>query len=270
MRLLRPLEASVVPRDFVLARVRGRRRGLPGRRESEPWVAVLAETRWLYRRLDPGWRRELGPLLSLLEIRQLGNALRRRRGGDAAGCAAALAGTLLAVELVTPLAGEMTEAQLVAALAEHCGLGFVAGLREFEAHLTDRVLTAAAAAARNPAVQLVIAGLIDGRNLLTVQKQLRWDGPEPSLLPGGEVPARRLAALWRQGEVTAVAALAQRRFGLAATGAAWAQQVPAALGQRLRRLGPDPLEFSLLLESLCRYLVSAPAGAETGMAEATP
>lgn len=266
MRLLRPIEESVVPRDFLLARVRGRW----GRAEraAEAWPALLAEARWLYRRLDPGWRRELAPLLSLLEIRQLGNALRRRRGGDTAGGAAALAGTLLAEELVTPVAGELSEAQLLAVLAAGCGLGPVSGLRDFEARLSDAVLTTTAASTHDPALQLVVAGLIDGRNLLTLQKQLRWDGLAPTLLAGGTLPARRLAALWRQGDRAAVAALARRRFGLAG-GGTWMEQLPAALRLRLHRCSPDPLEFALLLASLGRYLVAVPVGAEVAMAEAT-
>lgn len=268
MQLLRPIKASVVPRDFLLARLRGRR-PQPGR-PGVDWPALLDEARWLYRRLGPAWRRELVPLLTLLEIRQLGNALRRRRGGDFSGCAAALAGTLLAVELVTPVAGKLTEAQLLAVLGERCGLGPVADLREFETRLTDKLLTTTAVARHDPALQLAVAALIDGRNLLTVQKQLRWDGPEPIPLPGGTLPTRRLAALWRQGDMAKVTALAQRHCGLAPTGGPWLEQLPAALGLRLRRCSPDPLEFALLLTSLCRYLVAAPAAAEGRMAEATP
>src|SRR5512133_1895051 len=117
--LLREIDDLGAPRDWLLARLRGRRARLLNQPlASDPWSVALAEGRWLYPRCDRSWRRQCAPLLALLEVRRLGSALRFCQGGDRPAAAAALAGSLLCAPLLHLLEAELTPDGRLRALAQ--------------------------------------------------------------------------------------------------------------------------------------------------------
>lgn len=252
--LLRSLDGPGLPRAYLLARLHGRR----GKRLSgnDRWQALRAELRWLLPQLDPGWRGELEALLALFEARTLATALRLQLAGDGESARRALTGTLLRPEFGQLLAQGPPE-RLPTRLAECCGLlprktrsAALASARQVEALLYDRILTDGVTKCREQAMRQLLKSLIEARNLLALDKALRWGGTTaPELLAGGHASLAQLQRLWARRDRQALQRLG-RSLGGEMLASGWIEQLPPLLLRRLRREAVDPLSFAALLALL--------------------
>jgi hypothetical protein len=251
--LLCHFEGMGRPRDYLLARLHGRRgRRVHGR---DQWQELRVQLRWLLPQCDPLWRAELAPLLELLEARTLATALRLRLAGDDDGARRQLHGTLLRPELCTLLARAQPPA-LPERLAGACGLLAKhtqlapPQARRLEADLYDRTLAAGVARGRDPALRELFATLIEARNLLVASKALRWgEEAPPQFLAGGRTAVTRWRRLWQRRDSAGLARVG-RTLGVEVLESDWLSQLAPLLLCRLRRTAVDPLSLAALLALL--------------------
>lgn len=254
--LLRPIDGPGWPRDYLLARVHGNLAQLPAAPAGDPWPPLLAAGRRLYPVLDPDWRREFGPLAALLEVRALATALRLQQGDG--NSTPSLLGSLLHPQLLAAVGKGLP------ALTSVLGLPPDTDIRALEATLFDRELLRGRASCREPALQLLLQSLIDLRNLLAVQKALRWGSEAlPSLLAGGATRVSRWENAWRRRSPSELQHLAERL----APGdhGEPPSRLLADLGRTLARRARDPLDAAVLLHYGWQ-LRRAPALATVGRA----
>jgi hypothetical protein len=246
--LLRDMPAGV-PADCLLARIRGRRSFLVrdwdrllARQPSAalppaPWRWTISgaegwaleslqqECFWVFSRMDEQLRRVMAPFFWLAELRTLAVCLRFLTGEGmvsdgllkrsllsnsirgllrkAVGCAEAAAG------LEDLLAGY---GPCYAGLADSYRTG---GTGALEAALYEKSLQCMSRSPAHPQMRCYIALVIDGRNLTTLAKRLRWRlSTIPPLLEGGSLPPSRLAALFRRRDSAGLLQLAMRLGGV--------------------------------------------------------
>lgn len=245
--LLRDMPSGV-PADSLLARIKGRRSFLvrdwdrliarqplaamppaPWRRDPSgaagwPLQALQHEYFWTFSRMDEPLRRATATFFWLEEVRTLAVCLRLLGGGaadltgllersllangirellrKADGCAAAVAG------LSAVLAGYDPH---FAGLADTYRTG---GPGALEAALYEISLRRLARMPLHPTMRRYIELEIDGRNLTTAAKRLRWKLVTiPPLLEGGVIPLPRLAELFRRGDAAGLRRQAMRLGG---------------------------------------------------------
>ncbi len=279
MSLLQWPESDGYPRDYLLSRLRVRRRDLlsaPAAQIAGPtseegaWPAFRRECAWVFRQMEVSWRQDFAPVLVTWEIPVLLRAVRVIRQGDRSMLEALFRDSLLSRRWQTALGrcrdGAEAANVATAALSEETpALGDVEavyrreGGRRFEQELVDRFLGAPCQGRPLAVVGAYFRAAIDSRNLLRLAKHQRWELGAPALLFGGELAVGELEVLWRQRDLAAV----MRRA------AAWAGDVePKGWGslsvllergllRRARIWGQDPLQPGVVLDYLCRCRLRA-------------
>ena len=205
------------PSDFLLARLRGRRRELADvgssrqREPGDPWFLLQAELCWLYKTMNRRMRREFGFCFLYFELRRLLNALRRLSGRSREGLVQLASQSLLNRDLIRQLqmADEVVDAVrlLDALLEQKSGVApqlenILAdqGYQQMEEQLTNLFYITVVKQTRVPALQEYFGNLIDLHNLLSILKTRRWKLPEPAtVLAGGTHTPEQWHALLRTG-----------------------------------------------------------------------
>ena len=199
-RLLFEPKSEGYPADFLLARIRGRRRSSfdvsvgRSREPLEPWSILQTELYWLFKTMNRTMRREFSFCFLYFELRRLLTALRRLSGRSREGIAQLAVQSLLNRDLLRQLqnADDVVEAvrllditleqetsQLETVLAEQ-------GYRQMEEHLLEMFFTAGVKQARGEVLRGYFRDLIDLHNVLSILKGRRWKLPESdSVLSGG-------------------------------------------------------------------------------------
>ena len=230
MELLRDMSGRGYPREYLLARIKGRRSYLvydwqallgssdphaamppyPGRQgavpatEEEVWSGLLRELAWLYSQMEITTRSAFAPLFLYLELRTVILCLRLRLAGNGAGCRELLRFTLLSARVQGMLLAEHDAQTVVGELADL----FVpvaepfkllprayrekgaAGLEEL---LTTVYLEQAATSRLHPALHEFFLRLIDVRNVITLAKYRRWSiATPPCFIKGGNLKSTLL------------------------------------------------------------------------------
>jgi hypothetical protein len=123
-----------------------------------------------------------------------------------------------------------------------------------ETRLVGGMLEQSLRMAREPVVIMALRGFIDLRNLLAVLRHWRWQLRQPPpLLSGGEVNTRLLTRVSLNRDQVAFGRLAARLSSggpLELEPRAAERRLLTGLGHRLRRVGRDPLEVGVVLDTL--------------------
>jgi len=258
--------------DQLFVRLRCRRAALaagapPGRQQSEgPWRTWRRELAWTYDRLTPVLRRELDPVFSGEELGQLLQSLRFLAAGDRAAARRCLRESLLAEPLQRLLADapdvdtalrRLDDQPLRATLVRR-------RLREIygdqgpggvEQALLAGLLLHGCHRGGTAAVRGYFGELIDMRNLLAIDRHLRWRLTlPPDWLNGGRFTPRSLARLWQQRSPQQLEQVVSRLAGPTSSPSEDAEtRLWAGLGHRLRVAGRDPLDSTQFLDYLVRW-----------------
>ncbi|MDT8440174.1 MAG: hypothetical protein RQ723_00760 [Desulfuromonadales bacterium] len=277
MQLLNPLPPSDLPAEALYARLRSRRAGLrtaPLPDGIEP-VTVETELRavlnWVFRRMDRRLRRQLGPYLEIVAMRQLILWLRYRLAKETPP-AAVQRSTLINLALLDRLETidaplrlvETLEALLAADYPLVDGLGetwLKQGPGGVEQQLGRGILEHGRAQVRQPTVRQLILGLIDLRNVLTIVKSWHWQVRAiPRLVAGGELAGDELLRVWQRQDRRRLSRLVSRVAGHR-TDSGQPRGIEKALldglTRRLQRAGRDPLSPALVLDYLWLCQVQA-------------
>ena len=278
MPLLQSPEGGGYPRDYLLSRLRARRRELLGDRRTPvepasaeaPWRAFRRECAWVFRQMDARWRQDFTPLLTYWELPGLVRAIRFIRQGEGLTQEALFPDSLILGRWQRTVSecrdGAEAAAAALAALSEEspalAGLEAIyrrEGGRRFEEELMDRFLVAPGRGRLRGVVGDYFKALVDRRNLLRLAKHQRWGLESPVLLPGGELARTALEALWRQGDLTMSLRCAAAWAGEAAPEDWRTLSVVLERGllRRLRRWGRDPLQAGVVLDYLGRCRLRA-------------
>ena len=205
------------PSDFLLARLRGRRRELADvgssrqRELVDPWSLLQDELCWLFKNMNRKMRQEFGYCFLYFELRRLLNALRRLSGRSREGLTRLAVQSLLNRDLTRQLQAveEVVDAvrlldvlleqesgvapQLENILAEQ-------GYRQMEEQLTNLFFLAVVKQTQSPALRGYFGSLIDLHNLLSILKARRWKLSETAtLLAGGAHSPEQWQVLLRVG-----------------------------------------------------------------------
>lgn len=258
--------------DYLYARIRCRRAGLDtaGLPQQagcgKPRQTLLAEYRWVYLQAGPRLRRQLVPIFEYFELRLLVVALRYLAAGADSALHAQLRQSLFAADVIKSVE---TSAQVYGALdrlqqnyaAEY---PFFSGLTAtylrqgpggLEQALIGGCLQHAATKCRNDSVKRFLCYLLDMRNLLALQKHLRWQvAVAPLLFSGGELEIPALNKIWKEQDAAALhrqMQLLSRRRELPPVldGEDYLLQ---AMTTRLRREGRAPLQLGVVIDYLWR------------------
>lgn len=260
--LLRDDVRSGYPREFVLARLRGRRAALAGvpvapaphdqRADERIWGGFLGELGWLFRAMDRRLREETAPLFMLFEIKTIVLCLRNAELDRTEVQRHLLDRSLLSASLRGILAQRRHVGATVAALGG--ALGGVSGAfldldaRYFETGLKGcedalmRVYLEAVAGAKVPApTRHFLHRFIDLRNLMALYKHQRWDIKGPIILiRGGTIETAVFREVVVHEDRADLDRLIARATGIQLTGAASELAVESrlmrAFGSELRRL----------------------------------
>ena len=288
--LLRDMPVGV-PDDCLLARIRGRRAFLvkewdplllsPGQLAALPaapwrpempsghagriWRALQREYAWVWGCMEETLRRAVLPLFWLAEVRTLAIWLRRRTGGRDSG-EDLLEGSLLTDGLKRKLRGATGVAAAVELLAKALVASEPAfarlpetyrrgGTGAVEETLTDISLQRFAAVPHHPVMDRFVSLLIDGRNLASLAKQLRWHLPSLlPFLPGGSIRLSTLEGLFARRDAAGTAQLAARLAGGEGGGEGGAVErwVREAQGRALHRMVRQPDVVAAVIDYLWR------------------
>lgn len=282
MTLLSRQAFNGYPDEYLLARLKGRRAGLGGGRQSkaaaggmtdaEAWDPMSSEFRWVYRQMNEGLRQTFAPLFLWFELRTIILCLRFRRGGERGKAAGLLPASLLAKPVQQAMTDDGEPAAvmdalsgLLTAVAEpYRGLGAIyreRGGREHEQRLVTLYLERMTDLPLHPVLREFFRALIDLRNLATLAKQLRWQLHEPqAFIRGGEITTERLGKVLAEENTAGLAALLAALPDMGAPPATPLdpeQQLFGWLTAKVRRLGRDLLGVGLVLDYLWRCFVEA-------------
>lgn len=290
MELLRDVTGRGYPREYLLARIRGRRRllvgdwgallatpdplaaiaALPYRQEPAPskeaeiWSGMLREFAWLYAQMEQGTRLTFAPLFLYFELRTVVLCLRQRLAGDGGNCAQLLRFTLLSPQVQRVL---QAEHDTPAAISELSGLfaglalpfkGVRQAYREhgmagFEERLATVYLEQVTNGRLHPVLGEFFRRLIDVRNAITLAKHRRWRiTAPPCFIKGGSIKDTLLLEAAREAEGSAMRAILLRLTGTEADLAAG--NLESILLGRLTRLvhsmGREPSGIGCILDYL--------------------
>ena len=297
MRALLRIMPDGVPDDCLLARLKGRRAFLVSdwdRLEqlpepldgltAAPWRAgvPLRGEGWEHRALQQeyarvfGWLREplrrlLAPFFWLAEVRTMGICLRTRAGGGTIN-QDMLRFSLLCDPMRRLFGAPAGMAETVAHMAE-----ILVSREPAWAVLPDVYRTNGAGALEtalnsislqrrripdHPVVRQGIALAIDGVNLTSLAKALRWKlATPPRLLPGGTLRPSTLNALAERGDRAGLARMAAGLGGHGQEGAPddLERTVARAQQRALLRLARDPSGIGVIISYLWRCRLEASA-----------
>jgi vacuolar-type H+-ATPase subunit C/Vma6 len=297
MELLRDMTGRGYPRDYLLARVKGRRCYLVGdwqallnapdplgavgaapfrpgpvpATEEEIWSGSLCEFAWLYSQMEKETRVIFAPLFLYFELRTVILCLRQRLAGDGRGCAELLRFTLLSPKVRRVLQAESDLPTAVGELSKlfACLAQPFKGLRQayrkqamagFEERLTTLYLEHAVNSPLHPALGEFFLRLTDLRNVLTLAKHRRWRITAlPSFIRGGSIKDTLFIEAAKEKEGTLAAALVLRLLGT--EGDLGAENLESVLLSRLTRLvrrqGREPDGIGCILDYLWRSAMEA-------------
>lgn len=258
--------------DQLFVRLRCRRAALrsgapPGWQPADtPWRAWRRELSWVYQHLPPGLRRELEPVFAREELRQLLQGLRFLAASDPSAARHSVSESLLAAELTQLLANapdvesalrRLDQLPLRAALVTEPLLGIYRdqGPGGVEQALLGGLLQRGSRQGRTAGVRGYFRYLIDMRNLLGIDRHLRWRlAQPPAWLDGGSLGPQRLSRLWQQRNPQQLEEAVTRLAGPEAGSAGDPEaRLWAGLGHRLRAAGRDPLSSDLVLDYLVAW-----------------
>ncbi len=258
MKLLAPTIPSELPKEALLARLRGRR-AATFRSDGPPSEEV---TDWVCRHMNIRLQRALAPCLELLAMRTLIIALRHALAGEQPPEAIQrdplLAGPLLRLAS----AGHASET-LVAKLEEALGddYPFTIGLKKIhrqqgpggvEQQLVSGFLQHGLAHARDLTVRWLLRDLVDLRNGLAIMKHWQWQVDLlPALIGGGKLPPEVLQRLFSNADRDRLAQLLGAP-GATANVAALERALLLKLTWKLRQAARDPLSLAVVLDFLWR------------------
>ena len=243
--------------------------------DGAPRELLKREYAWLYRQLNARLRRQLLPLFEAAELRTLILCLRYLAAEDRSAMEDLLRLSLLAPPLKRELRVATRVTPLVTALERRLGdtrpeFQGVAktylrqGPGGLEQALLGGHLQAALERCRLPVLKMVLAYLIDVRNLLGLYKHLRWQVPlTPPLLIGGEVGPAVAGKLWQAQDMPQLLAFLRKFAGQRGDPEAVGVEefLLQGLAARLRRAGRDPLQPALVVDYLWRcYLATREQG----------
>lgn len=258
--LLRDDAGRGYPREYVLARLRGRRAALIGAAPPAPprdgtdehiWRGFLEEQAWLFRQMDEGLREANAPLLGLFEMKTIVLCLRNASLDRVAVQQRLLERSLLSAELRDILGQRRQVGAIVAALGGALGglsrafleidsRYFEAGLRGCEDALMRVYLEAVTGTRVAPPARAFLTRFIDLRNVMALYKHLRWDLKGPVvLIGGGTIDTPVFRDVVAREDRDALDALIARATGIRLTAApseiGIETRLLAALGNELRR-----------------------------------
>jgi len=218
MMLLTEPTSAGYPAEYLVARLRGRSKAyFSDWRSLAAGTAALADQgpegfsglaallRWCFQQMERSLREAFASLLFVLESRTIILCLRFIKAGDFSGIEALLRESLLGPGLRRALLAEWPFDQRLATLAAALAaadrhfavlpetVGRPGGLPLFEQHLTVAALNRMAARSLPSLLKKFANHLVDCRNLLAVNKFLRWQEEQPPLLAeGGLIPQQKL------------------------------------------------------------------------------
>jgi vacuolar-type H+-ATPase subunit C/Vma6 len=297
MELLRDMAGRGYPRDYLLARIKGRRRYLVGdwrallaapdplsaiavtpyRQGPVPgaeeviWSGLLRESAWLYAQMEEEVRSILAPLFLYFELRTVLLCLRQRQAGEGRNCEELLRFTLLSTQVQRVLQAENdtpTAVSDLSSLFARLAQPFK-GLRQayrkqgvagFEERLATVYLEHVAHSRLNPVLGEFFSRLIDVRNAITLAKYRRWRiTAPPSFIRGGTIKESLLREAAQQGDGSLGGAIILRLAGGEAAPAA--DNLESLLLARLTRLvrsrGREPDGIGCILDYLWRLAMEA-------------
>jgi len=221
------------PDEYLIARLRGRSkayfsdwRGIAAGTAAlagqgvEGFPGFAALLRWCFQQMESSLREVFASLFFVIESRTIILCLRFIKSGDFPGIEALLQGSLLGSGLRRALLTERPIEQRLATLAAVLAAGnrHFAALPEtagrkgslplFEQHLTVAALNRLAAFPLPSVLRQFGRHLVDCRNLLAVNKFLRWQEEQPPLLAeGGFISPQKLRGAANPAELLRLAGL---------------------------------------------------------------
>lgn len=261
--MLRNDLGSGYPREFVLARLRGRRAALNeygparapqdhGGTDEHIWGGFLDELAWLFRQMDRRLREGTAPVFVLFEIKTIVLCLRNAELDRTEVQRHLLERSLLSAALRDILAQRRNVGATVAALGTALGgvspafldldaRYFEAGLKGCEDALMRVYLDAVADVKLAAPARHFLRRFTDLRNLMALYKHLRWDLKGPVvLIRGGTIETPVFREVMVREDRAVLDALIARTTGLqlddAAGELAVESRLMAAFGNELRRL----------------------------------
>lgn len=297
MELLRGMAGRGYPREYLLARIKGRRRFLVGDwsallaspdplaaipaapyrqgpvpgNEAEIWSGLLREFAWLYAQMDQGTRLTFSPLFLYFELRTVVLCLRLRLAGDGGNCAPLLRFTLLSPQVQRVLQAEHDTpaaisglSSLFAGLAQPFkGLGQNYrghGMAGFEERLATVYLEQVASGPLHPVLGEFFRRLIDLRNAVTLSKHRRWKvTAPPCFIKGGSIKETLFLEAAREVEGSAAEAVLLRLAGREADLAAGNLEsvLLGRLTRLVRSMGREPSGIGSILDYLWHTVMEA-------------
>lgn len=247
------------------------RKGLAGRSEEEVWRSMLGEFQWVHRQMEPRLRKVFAPLFGWFELRTLVLCLRNLGEGESGKVEEILFFSLLSEHLKKVLRSGPDTAAACRGVAEQLALGAVKfgrlgkihseqGLVGFERALTDLYLAEILSAPLHPVIGDFVRRLIDTRNVMVLQKQLRWEIKEPPLfVRGGRIGEGTLLEVAERGGRAGIAPLVERLTGRKGDlpPGEMEQALLSGLTRQARRAGRESAGIGLVLEYLWGCYVEA-------------
>ena len=205
--LLRDDAGAGHPREYVLARLHGRRgmfvpaphAGGTPLSDDQIWSAFLGELNWLYRQMNAAMRISHAPMFALFEMKTIVLCLRNAALERSEPSRQLLDRSLLSNAIQEILRAPRHVGAIVAGLGGALGAlspafvdldarYFEAGLRGCEDALMRLFLEAVRDARLVPPVRSFVTRFTDVRNLMAIYKHLRWDLKGPvALIAGGSI-----------------------------------------------------------------------------------
>lgn len=293
MEILRRLEGRGYPADYLFSRIRGKRASLIkdwsslllevsprehlaslpryAKTEATPegvWRRLLLEFRWVYSAMDQLLRERLSPFFAYAELRTIFICLRFIERKDLAKVQELLSASLLSERVQ----GILTGSSHAASAIDRLGYRFLSiskvfgrlrkifdekGLQGFEEHLTDRYLEYSVTSKIDGTVRDLFLRIIDARNLLTLEKYLRFKGASPPpFIRGGRIGRTGFEEILEKGDRQALDSLARRLTGVE-TSEIMEHSLYRWITGILRKAGREPLSTALVLDYLWRSSMEA-------------
>jgi len=267
MELLLKTEERYYPTDYLLSRVRGRRRKYRGLIADESpegiWGRLLKEYQWVYLQMNRYLQVIFQPFFIYSELRTIILCLRHKAGGEKID-------DLLTFSLLSDrFKGFLKEDLGIEAVIKGIEDVFLTisskfeglvsvfardGLRGVEQKLVDACLEHSMDLKPHTVMRDFFAYLIDRRNIINLYKHLRWGIPDcPSFVAGGCIKEESLIRIFRKQDISALLTLIRGRTGISirshdATDIE--RSLLEGLTVFLRRSRRDPLCIGVILDYL--------------------
>jgi len=279
------------PTDYLLARIRRRRRDLltdrtaPAQRQAESEQGASArgmtarearrnmrqEFRWVYLQMDQGMRNTFASLFLWFELRTILISLRLQRTSGQGESPPAQEESLLAQRVLrvfsgveAPFTGSDPLSELLQADAKQIRIlgnwyreqkG-----REYEERFLALYLEMVSRQKLHPVLREFFSALVDLNNLLALRKQIRWQlYPPHPFIEGGTAGRKRLEKAQQEGE-PGLLKLLRSQPGLSELSALpdnLEHLLLVRLTRKVEKLGADPLGIGIILAYLWECTIEA-------------